>query len=193
MKKSFGSRSDRGMSVVNQSERLVDFVDATTPDRSVFQKFEVPGPDLLPRLPACVRLDLELLKCFEVVDRQFQQAGVTFANAIALRPSNPAYPSYSGTTVLMGSPKSGWVEATFSSPVRFVSGLVTSSRRTVMAAFDANNRPLGQVVTDGANLAGSDSRIAPNVELSLRADEIHRVTFYAFDGHLTIGDFSFGG
>jgi hypothetical protein len=190
MTKSFGFRSDR-VSTVGQSECAVDFAEAM-PDRSAFQTFEAARSDLITPIPSSVRLDLEMLKCFEVVDRQFQSLGVTFANAIALHPSNPAFPPYSGITVLMGSPKSGWLEATFSQPVRFVSGLVTSSRRTVLAAFDQHDRPLGQVASEGPNLAGSDSDLEPNVSLSLRAENIHRITFYACNGHLTLSDFSFG-
>jgi len=52
--------------------------------------------------PSSVCLNLEDLKCFEVVDRQFHHYGLTFENAIALQPSNPAYPPRTGTSVLMG-------------------------------------------------------------------------------------------
>lgn len=141
--------------------------------------------------PACIRLDLEDLKCFEIVERQFQQWGVTFANAIALQPSNPAFPPHSGKIVLIGAPKSGFLEATFIKPVRFVSGFITSSRRAVLAAYDSDDQAIAHAELPSSNLAGSDSEISPNTHLSLTAPNIHRVTFFTFDGHLTLDDFSF--
>src|SRR5919202_261193 len=53
--------------------------------------------NLLVIRPSSVCLNLEDLKCFEVVDRQFHRYGITFENAIALQPSNPAYPPRTGT------------------------------------------------------------------------------------------------
>ncbi|HEY9647223.1 MAG TPA: hypothetical protein V6C88_12675 [Chroococcidiopsis sp.] len=164
---------------------------ATSPFQTVdFQTVDT-ASDLVWQATSCIRLDMEELNCFEVVDCQFQQWGVTFSNAIALHPSNPAYPPKSGKTVLMGSPKEGRVEATFDTPVRYVSGFVTSSRRTVMLAFDANGQPVARMETPASNLMGSDSAVPPNVQLSLQGREIHRVSFQAFDGQLTLDDFSF--
>lgn len=138
-----------------------------------------------------VRLPFDMLQPFEVVNQQFRNQGVTFGNAIALIPSNPAYATPTGKTVLMGSPKNGCIEASFEKPVRFVAGLVTASRRTVMAAYDANNRRIEQVSTAAANLTTSHSGIAPNTELRVSASNIHRVTFQAFDGQLTLGELCF--
>jgi hypothetical protein len=138
-----------------------------------------------------VALDFDELQTFETVDTQFRHLGVTFANAIALVPSNPAFPPHSGQRVLMGCPKGGWLEATFDQPVQRVSGHITSSRPTVMAAFDEHNRPVAQTQTPAANLAGSGSSQAPNQEMTLAARRISRVTFYTFDGQLTLGAFSF--
>lgn len=146
---------------------------------------------LAPSVPTCVRLDMEELQCFEVVDRQFQEQGVTFSNAIALIPSNPAFPPRSGMKVLMGAPKEGWVEATFSNPVKFVGGYVTSSRRTVLAAFDDQDQPVARTESRGGNLAGSNSPTPPNVQLCLQGQNIRRVTFHTFDGQLTLDDFMF--
>lgn len=140
----------------------------------------------------CVRLDWEDLRCFEVVNYQFQQWEVTFDNAIALRPSNPAYPAYSGVMVIMGAPQDGWITATFLRPVRFVSSFVTSSRRTILTAFDKHQKPIAQVETPGANLAQSGNGQSPNVRLSVTIPNIHRVMFHTFNGHLTLDDFCFG-
>ncbi|HEY9851296.1 MAG TPA: hypothetical protein V6D28_17640 [Leptolyngbyaceae cyanobacterium] len=147
--------------------------------------------DLLVSTPADVYLNLEDLKCFEVVDRQFQRWGVLFHNCIAIHPSNPAFPAHSGATVLMGAPKTGWLEASFVQPVCLVKAFVTTSQRLVLSAYDRDNQRLTQVEIPGQNLAGSDSEIPPNLPLSLKAPNIHRVTFCAFDGQFTVDDFSF--
>ncbi|NJN87057.1 MAG: hypothetical protein HC881_13150 [Leptolyngbyaceae cyanobacterium SL_7_1] len=141
--------------------------------------------------PTCVRLDLEELKCFEVVDRQFQQLGVIFSNAIALHPSNPAFPPRSGMIVLMGSPRNGWVEAIFPTPVQYVSGFVTSSQPTVLIAFDDNNQPIGRTETTAPNLTASRVPHTPNTKLSLATPNIHRILFQTVDGQLTLDDFCY--
>lgn len=141
--------------------------------------------------PACVRLDWEDLQCFESVERQFQQWGVTFVNAVALRPSNPAYPPRLGVQVVIGAPKSGWLEATFSRPVQFVSGWVTSSRLTVLTAFDDQGQQVAQAQTPGQNLAFR-SKYPPNLRLKLRARNICRVTFQAAGGEIALSEFCFG-
>lgn len=141
--------------------------------------------------PDWVCLDWSELAVFESVDQQFLDRGVQFENAIALVPSNPAYPPAVGQTVLLAAPQSGWLAATFPQPVRYVSSCVTSSRRAVLSAFDADDRPLAQTETPSANLAGADAEIPPNLELSLHAENIHRVTIQAIDGQVTIGEFRF--
>jgi hypothetical protein len=142
-------------------------------------------------LEICVRLDFEDLPSCTLVDRQFEAQGVRFANAIALRPSNAAYRPYSGDIVLMGAPKSGYLEALFLRPAQFVGGFITSSRRTILTAFDRHNQAIARAETPNANLAESDSRYLPNFPVHLSAANIHRVTFHAFDGHLTLDDFCF--
>ncbi|NET17516.1 MAG: hypothetical protein F6K08_34195, partial [Okeania sp. SIO1H6] len=72
----------------------------------------------LSTMPSCISLDLENLKSFEVVDHQFKNWGLTFSNAIAIEPSNPAFAVPPGVKVLMGAPKSGLIEIHFKSPVK---------------------------------------------------------------------------
>lgn len=141
--------------------------------------------------PKCIALNLENIKSFEVVDQQFADLGVTFTNAIALQPSNPAFPPRSGTMVLIGGPRSGWLEASFREPVSCVSCFVTSSRQMVLSAYDDNDKLLAQVEIPESNLAGSDSAIAPNSKLTLQVPNIRRITFYAFDGQFSVDDFKF--
>jgi len=60
-------------------------------------------------VPNCICLDLENLKCFEAVERQYERWGVIFHNSLAIQPSNPVFPTHSGLTVLIGAPKSGFL------------------------------------------------------------------------------------
>jgi hypothetical protein len=136
-------------------------------------------------------LNLEDLKCFETVEGKYENLGVIFENCIALQPSNPAFPAHSGLTVLMGGPKSGLLEAKFIRPVKKVRAYVTSSQRLIFSAYGKNKELLGHTALQGANLANSDSVIPPNIQLSLSGEDIHRVTFCAFDGQFTVDDFSF--
>ncbi|MEC4814375.1 MAG: hypothetical protein SAK29_14025 [Scytonema sp. PMC 1069.18] len=142
-------------------------------------------------IPSCIYLNLEDLKCFEVVNRQYEQWGVVFGNCLAIQPSNPAFPTRSGLVVLMGAPKNGFLEATFTRPVHFVSAYVTSSQRLELSAYGCDRQLITQTVLPGANLANSDSAISPNTLLSISANDIHYVTFCAFDGQFTIDNFSF--
>lgn len=147
---------------------------------------------LVVRRPSSVCLNLEDLNCFEVVDRQFHHYGITFENAIALQPSNPAYPPpQTGTTVLMGAPKSGWLEVTFLHPVHQFCCHVTSSQRMLLSAYDHQNKLLIRKSLSKANLAGSDSPVPPNASFRIEVPHISRITFYAFDGQLTLSDLSF--
>lgn len=143
--------------------------------------------------PQQAYLDLEDLACFEVVDHQFERQGVTFTNAIALHPSNPAFPARSGQTLLMGAPHPGLIEARFHRPIGFISAFVTASRAAVLSAYDLHDRLIAETALHEANLAGSETTLPPNIELCLCTPNIHRVVFSAVGGHITIDDFSFSG
>lgn len=136
-------------------------------------------------------LNLETLTPFEVIDRQFESLGITFNNAIALKPSNPAFPTYSGQMLLLASPENGFISLTFAQPVSYVSGRVTSSRPTIVTAYNSLGRELVRKKLPSANLAGSNAPIPPNELLFVEARNIHQVTFYAFDGQLTLSAISF--
>lgn len=151
-----------------------------------------PLPELPDSFPPCIRLDFEGLHRFEVVEDQYRRWGVCFDNAIAVTPSNPAFPPHSGAIVLMGAPKSGFLELQFLRPVQFVSGYVTSSRFTAMSAYNNLGQTIARAELPAANLAESGSSVPPNQQLIVRSPDIHRVTFYAFDGELTVDDISFG-
>ncbi|MCC5898807.1 MAG: hypothetical protein JJU32_12955 [Phormidium sp. BM_Day4_Bin.17] len=159
-----------------------------TVEREDASIWEVPVQEF----PPCVRLDFEGLTRFEVVRDQYKRWGVQFDNAIAVSPSNPAYPAHSGEIVLMGAPKSGFLELTFDRPVQFVAGYVTSSRFTAMSAYNNRGQTITRAELTAANLANSNSSVQPNQQLIVRSPDIQRVTFYAFDGELVVDDISFG-
>lgn len=169
-------------------ERYHSNILLATPEREQIE----PTFHLRVSTPACIRLALEELKCFEVVEHQFENWGATFTNAIAIQPSNPAFFTRPGATVLMGAPKSGLIEVSFKRPVRFISGLVTSSRRTVLSAYDQDGTVIAQSELPAPNLVGSHSPIPPNAPLSVKAANIYRASFYAFDGQLIVDELSFG-
>ncbi|HAT13933.1 MAG TPA: hypothetical protein DCS91_10495 [Microcoleaceae bacterium UBA11344] len=173
-------------------QQLGSLAFVATPDRSKAASESRMPPAVL----GLIRLAVEDLKCFEVVEHQFGYWGLSFTNTVAIQPSNPAFfeniPSGCGKTVLMGAPKSGLIEVSFKYPVRFVSGLVTSSRRTVLSAGDAEGNPIAQDEMPAPNLVGSNSPIAPGAPLRVTAPNIYRITFYAFDGQLVVDDFTFG-
>lgn len=144
-----------------------------------------------PSPPTCTCLNLESLKCFETVEHQYQEWGIVFDNCMAIQPSNPAFPPHSGSVVLMGAPKGGFLEASFLHPVNAVSAYVTSSQRLVLSAYNCDRQIIAQTVLPGANLAHSDSAVPPNTRLYIRAKDICGVTFCAFDGQFTVDDFTF--
>lgn len=174
----------------HQADRWSDIAEAT-PLTVPIKHLDVTRGELATCLHDCVRLDWENLQCFEVVNHQFKHWGVTFTNAVALRPSNAAYPPYSGLMVVMGAPKNGWLEATFSRPVRFVSGFVTSTRRITLTAFDRDNQLVSRTESPSTTPPKGNIIPVPNLQLSLNGANIHRITFHTFNGHLTLDDFCF--
>ncbi|QIR39963.1 hypothetical protein HCG51_26830 [Tolypothrix sp. PCC 7910] len=139
----------------------------------------------------CICLNFEDLKCFEPVDRHYESLGVIFHECLAIQPSNPAFPTHSGSIVLMGSPQTELLEVSFVRPVNLVSALVTSSQRLVLSAYGCDRQLLAQTVLPVANLANSDSAITPNAQLSVAANDIHSVTFSVFNGLFTLDNFRF--
>ncbi|NJK27836.1 MAG: hypothetical protein HC925_03930 [Coleofasciculaceae cyanobacterium SM2_3_26] len=140
-----------------------------------------------------IRLDLEPLTCFEVVDRQFERWGMTFANAIAIQPSNPAFAPQTGSTVLMGAPKGGFLEIQFHRPACLVSAKVTSFRRPTLTAYDRSGACItqieGNIPSDGDRPTGAETcPQSPKLLLSANIPNIHRITLHAFGGQLTVDE-----
>lgn len=137
----------------------------------------------------CIRLALEKLQCFEVVQHQFQHWGIVLNNAIALQPSNPAFGIECDQTVLMGAPRSGWLEVTFEHPVRRVSAWVASSRRIVLCAYNQTGEEVAQAQMPVSSSRRSIKSVLPHAQLSVEGDAISRVTFYTFDSQLVVDHF----
>ncbi|MGB6166364.1 MAG: hypothetical protein WBF52_02150 [Geitlerinemataceae cyanobacterium] len=169
-----------------------DRLDSEVIIASVCRDRIVSESDLPFEKPSYVRFHFEGLNRFEVVEQQFCHWGVTFNNAIAIQPSNPYFPPHSGEMVLMGAPKNGLIEITFEQPVRFLAGFVTSSRGTVLSAYDRQGTLLDRAELANANLDNDGSSIPANTELKVQSPQIYRVTFYAFEGQLIVDDISFG-
>lgn len=136
-----------------------------------------------------IHLALEELQCFEVVKDQFLAWGITFVNAIALQPSNPAFGIQPNQTVLMGAPRSGWLEVHFQYPVRRVEAIVTSSRRTTLSAYNDQGQELHQAEMVKTPDCRSLPMVLPSDRLRVQGANIHKVTFYTFDSQLILDRF----
>lgn len=143
-------------------------------------------PELTVKASTEIRLALEELNCFEVVENQFQHWGITFHNAIALQPSNPAFVLKPATTVIMGAPKGGVLEINFKYPVQQVSGLITSSRATVLCAYDAEGKKVAETRMNVSPHLNTDSLNFPNAQLELSELNINKIIFETFDGQLIL-------
>ncbi|MGF1498338.1 MAG: hypothetical protein ACFB8W_16175 [Elainellaceae cyanobacterium] len=185
------SPSVSSRAAAQSSAAVVDIDDAHGAGGFPFAQLDSSTVDLAHSGQTRVQLDLEGLQCFEVVRQQYHQLGVVFKNAIALRPSNPAFPPYSGSMVLMGAPKNGFLEAIFTKPTSSVSACVTGSRRTAANAYDSKGELVETVQTPDANLATAESAADANYRLTLTTSNISRVVFQCLGGQFTLDDFSF--
>ena len=138
-----------------------------------------------------VCLDLEDLDGFTVLTDQFAESGVLFENAIAITPSNPAFPVRSGKRVLIGAPSAGWLSATFNQPVAWVGAYITGSKSVLISAFDATDRLLAQAELPSANMANGRNNLPPNHPMLLQADGIASVRVDCAGGQFTLDDFSY--
>lgn len=136
-----------------------------------------------------IRLALEELYCFEVIENQFQHWGITFKNAIALQPSNPAFVIKPTTTVIMGAPKGGHLEINFKYPVQKVCGMITSSSATVLSAYDTQGKKVAETGMSVSHHISSDALNFPHAQLKVTGLNIQKVTFETFDGQLILHHF----
>lgn len=91
------------------------------------------------------RLDFEDLSAFEIVKDQYRHQGIRFEHAIALEPSNPAFPLINGSRVLMPVAEQTCITLHFKQPVQHIGAWVTSARTINLTAFDTEGRQVGRV------------------------------------------------
>ena len=156
--------------------------------------------------PIAMCIALGTLKNFEIVTDQYQRDGILFENAIAIHPSNPAFPTRPAQILLVGGPKAGVIDILFREPVYEVEGYVTSSTATVLPSFGAHGEVISRSETLGNNLSGrkhthhsANTRLAigetPMAAMNCREvsipwpqPSIHRVQFRSPGGQFTITD-----
>ncbi|HEY9848388.1 MAG TPA: hypothetical protein V6D28_02940 [Leptolyngbyaceae cyanobacterium] len=130
--------------------------------------------------PKLVRLDFNDLKQFEQVSDRYRHLGVGFSGAIALQPSNPAFPNKSGSFVLMPMGNLMSLSAYFYKPIGWAGALVCSSRIVVLAAYDKEGNFLGQTSTIGksSNLEDREEE-STSQQLQLNFPNIVKLEFYS--------------
>ena len=139
------------------------------------------------------QIDLSQLDNFEIVEDQYLSQGVQFQNAIALHPSNPAFPAQNSNAIILGGPKSGTIDIVFSPPVHAVESQVTSSGITMMTAFDEKEQVIHSDETLGRNLADEQSLYPPHACLLVQhsSQAIHRVRLRCGGGQISLSNLRF--
>ncbi|AFY40442.1 hypothetical protein Lepto7376_4334 [[Leptolyngbya] sp. PCC 7376] len=142
-----------------------------------------------------IELPIDSLRSFDVVEKQFSDLGVLFANTVVLQPSNSLYLPEVGKMVLMGAPQNGWIEVTFTIPVLYFACSLTSSQHATIRAFDDVGEALCVFETEKCDHENSDPLVSsppPNLPISLQAQNIQKVLLSSLDGQLVIHNVMFG-
>lgn len=159
------------------------------PSKATEHKSHVCSVEALPE-----QIDLSQLGNFEIVQNQYEKQGIQFQNAIALHPSNPAFPPYNSNAIILGGPKSGILDIVFSHPVHTVEASVTSSGVTIMTVFNDKGDVMGTDETLGRNLADEHSPYPPHARLAVAApgnQNIHHIRLRCGGGQLSLSNLSF--
>lgn len=154
-----------------------------------------PMPDNVADINKIIELPLDKLRSFDTVKEQFADLGVLFDNAFVLQPSNATYFPEVGNMVLMGAPRNGWIEITFTIPINYFACRLTSSQHTQVQAYDSDGESLALFDTETADYKEADRLVSappPNLDVKLHAVNIERVTLNSLDGQLVIHDICFG-
>ncbi|MGB2926415.1 MAG: hypothetical protein WBB82_14020 [Limnothrix sp.] len=142
-----------------------------------------------------IEIPLNKLKSFDVVKDQFADLGVLFDNVFVLQPSNSIYFPEVGKMVLMGAPRNGWLEITFTVPVNYFACRLTSSQHSVIKAYDCDDQLLTMFDTETADYEAADPLVSappPNIAVEMQASSIERITLSSLDGQLVVHDVRFG-
>jgi hypothetical protein len=107
-------------------------------EKFVFQPFShLPAADLL-------ELDFADLPVFESVQDRYQDQGIRFEGAIALRPSNPAFPVEPDAIVLASEGRQSKIAVRFEPLRQRVGANVTATQRVKLTLWNHKNEPIAE-------------------------------------------------
>ena len=138
-----------------------------------------------------VELNFEDLSAFEQVRDQYSDLGIKFDKAIALQPSNPAFPPRSGAVVLMPMNHGLSLSVYLYRSIQAIGAFVTGTRQVRLTAFDCNGQVVAQSDTGVRRYVHEQRETVdplPRHKLELSAKAIARVEF-ASDSPFTLDDF----
>jgi hypothetical protein len=140
------------------------------------------APTITPS-PQLLGLDFEDLTVFEAVTEQYNHLGLHIRGAIAIDPSNPAFPPKSGSVVLMPASHEMIVTVSFDQPIAWMSVFVCSAGCVGLTAFDAAGNIVAHLntVVSSSNLEPANKYPATwhGQQLELNRHGIARVMFHS--------------
>jgi hypothetical protein len=110
---------------------------------SQHEKFDY-QPFSCPPVTDPLQLDFTDLKVFESVQDQYQQWGIRFEGAIALRPSNPAFQVEPGTIVLVPEAGRSKIAVQFEQLRKWVGAVVTATQQVKLTLLNRDNEPIAE-------------------------------------------------
>jgi hypothetical protein len=129
-----------------------------------------------------LRLDFQDLTAFERVTEQYRHLGVYFSGAIALEPSNPAFPPQSTPFVLMPLGHEMMITVSFDTLASRIGALVCGAGSIVLTAFDSEGKILKQASTTASPwfaLNNQERDAWPQQQLELNGHGIAKVMFHS--------------
>lgn len=132
------------------------------------------SPRLL--LPRLLQLNFEDLAAFEPVGDRYANLGVHFTGAVALMPSNPAFPPRSGSQVLMPVANQLGITVELRHPARRVGAFAIGSQPVKITAFDKDNNRIDRAGTE-ASCEISRTGQQPHHRLEVQGRDIVKVVF----------------
>lgn len=129
-----------------------------------------------------LRLDFQDLTAFECVTEQYRHLGVYFSGAIALEPSNPAFPPKSTAFVLMPLGHEMMITVTFDTLASQIGAWVCGAGSVILTAFDSKGKILKQASTTASPwlaLSNQEQGAWPQHQLELKQHGIAKVMFHS--------------
>ncbi len=140
-----------------------------------------------------VQISFEALSAFDRVTTQFESLGVRFHNAIALKPSNPAFPQDTDACVLLPTQNNSSLALDFVQPMTWIEVSVSSVQAVRLRGFDASDEVLTEAgdAYDYCNLGAHPNHELPQQQLRIAAAGLSKVVIES-DTPLTLNEISFG-